>query len=115
MASPKAPAASRLAPSHADANPSGPSTRRIAAQSTASSSEATAPPLHAATGTPTPSARSLAPILSPSRRMTEPGGPMNTTPKLSQRSENAACSATNPHPTHTASAPVARSARSSSP
>jgi len=72
------------------------------------------PPLHAATGTPTRSASCLAAILSPRARMTSAGGPMKTTPSRSQSSGNRGSSATNPQPTHAASARPARRARSSS-
>ena len=56
------------------------------------------------------SARSFEVILSPSRRITSPSGPMNTMPSSRQRSANSACSATKPHPTQTASARAAAKA-----
>ena len=80
----------------------------------ASASVTTGPPLHAATGTPTSSASSLAAILSPSRRIASGGGPMNVTPIRSHSSANAGSSATKPHPTQAKSAWQVRSARSSS-
>ena len=57
-----------------------------------------------ATGTPTSSAISLEPILSPSLRMASPDGPMKVMPIDSIRSAKAGSSATKPHPTQTASA-----------
>ncbi len=54
-------------------------------------------------------------ILSPTRRITSPSGPMNTIPSSWQRSAKAACSATKPHPTQTASARATVSARPSRP
>ena len=131
VGSPNDRAASALARSKDSARPSIPSTNRIprppppAAALTrsgnpmrsawwrAASRSSTGPPLHAATGAPTCSASRFAPILSPRRRMTSPGGPMNVTPIRSHRSANSGCSATNPHPTHAASAPVSSIARSS--
>ena len=74
----------------------------------ASSRVSTAPRLHGATGTPTSSAISFEPILSPRRRMASALGPMKVTPCLSQRSTNAGSSATKPQPGHTASAPVSQ-------
>jgi hypothetical protein len=73
---------------------------------------ATSPRLHGATGTPTSSAISFAPILSPSLRIAAALGPTKVTPILSHSSANAGSSATNPQPTHAASAPVSTSARS---
>ncbi len=52
---------------------------RAAARSAASTST-TAPPLHSATATPASSARRLAEILSPRRRMTSAGGPRKRIP-----------------------------------
>ena len=74
------------------------------AAASASSSVWTPPRDHGATGTPTSSAMSLEPILSPSLRMASPEGPMKVMPRDSTRSANAGSSATNPQPTHTASA-----------
>ena len=59
-----------------------------------------------ATGTPTSSAISLEPILSPSLRIASALGPMKVTPSRSHRSTNAGSSATKPQPTQAASAPV---------
>ncbi len=73
----------------------------------------TAPRLHGATGTPTSSATSFEPILSPSRRIASGLGPMNVTPSFSHSSANAGSSATNPQPTQAASARVSTRARSS--
>ena len=70
----------------------------------------TAPRLHGATGTPTSSAMSLEPILSPSWRMASALGPMKVTPSCSHSSANEGSSATKPQPTQAASAPVSRSA-----
>ena len=64
------------------------------------------PRLHGATGTPTSSAMSLEPILSPSRRIASGLGPMKVTPMRSHSSAKAGSSATKPQPTHAASAPV---------
>ena len=82
------------------------------AAASAASSDSTAPRLHGATGTPTSSAISFEPILSPSLRIASALGPMNVTPIRSHSSANAGSSATNPQPTQAASAPVSRSARS---
>ncbi len=76
----------------------------------AASKVSTAPRLQGATGMPTSSAISLEPILSPSLRIASALGPMNVTPIRSQSSAKAGSSATNPQPTHAASAPVSRSA-----
>ena len=86
----------------------------VSAAARASSRVSTAPRLHGATGTPTSSAISLAPILSPSRRIASALGPMNVTPTFSHSSAKAGSSATNPQPTQAASAPDSTSARSSS-
>ena len=67
----------------------------------------TGPPLHGATGTSACSASSLAPILSPRRRITSALGPMNTMPSRSHSSANSGRSATKPQPTHAASARAA--------
>ncbi len=85
---------------------------RLPAASAASRSS-TAPSLHGAIGTPTSVAIILEPILSPSLRIASALGPMKTTPSRSHRSAKAGSSATKPHPTQAASAPVSRSARSS--
>ena len=82
------------------------------AAASASSRVATSPRLHGATGTPTSSAISLAPILSPSLRIASASGPMKVTPVFSHTSANAGSSATKPQPTQAASAPVSVSARS---
>ena len=83
------------------------------AAASASSRVATAPRLHGATGTPTSSAISLAPILSPSLRIASASGPMKVTPIFSHSSANTGSSATKPQPTQAASAPVSTRARSS--
>ncbi len=77
----------------------------------ASSSVSTGPPLHGATGTPTCSAISFEPILSPSLRMASALGPTKVTPISAHSSANSGCSATKPQPTQAASAPVSTSAR----
>ena len=82
------------------------------AASSACSRVSTPPRDHGATGTPTSSAISLEPILSPSLRMASPLGPMKVMPSRSQRSAKAGSSATKPQPTQTASAFVATRARS---
>ena len=75
---------------------------------------ATAPRLHGATGTPTSSAISLAPILSPSWRIASALGPMKVTPIRWHSSAKSGSSATKPQPTQAASAPVSVRARPSS-
>ena len=84
-----------------------------AAAALASSRVSTPPRLHGATGTPTSSAMSLLPILSPSWRIASGLGPMKVTPIRPHSSANAGSSATKPQPTHAASASVSRRARSS--
>ena len=79
----------------------------------ASSRVSTPPPLQGATGTPTSSAISLEPILSPSLRIASGLGPMKVTPIRAHSSANFGSSATKPQPTQAASAPVSTSAFSS--
>ena len=79
----------------------------------ASSRVSTPPRLHGATGTPTSSAISFEPILSPSLRIASGLGPMKVTPIRSHSSAKVGSSATKPQPTHAASAPLSSSARSS--
>ena len=81
-----------------------------AAAALASSRVSTPPRLHGATGTPTSSAMSLDPILSPSRRIASGLGPMKVTPISRHSSAKPGSSATKPQPTQTASAPVSSSA-----
>src|ERR1035437_9255157 len=69
----------------------------------ASARHSTGPLLQGVTGICTCSAIRLEAILSPTRRITSPSGPMNTMPSSRQRSANAACSATKPHPAQRAS------------
>src|ERR1700761_7205965 len=78
----------------------------VAAAARASSRVPTAPRLHGATGTPTSSAISLAPILSPSRRIASALGPMKVTPAFSHSSAKAGSSAPKPQATQGASAPA---------
>src|SRR3712207_2191762 len=79
-----------------------------------SSRLSTGPWLHGATGTPTFSARTLASILAPSRRIASGGGPTKVTPRSAHSSAKAGSSATKPQPTQAASAPLTRRARDSS-
>jgi hypothetical protein len=86
----------------------------VAACRRPSSMPSTDPPLHGATGTPVCSASTFASILAPSSRMASGGGPMNVTPREAHSSANAGSSATNPQPTHAASARLSVRARPSS-
>src|SRR5918997_6509283 len=79
-----------------------------------SSGPSTGPWLHGATGTPVFSARTLASILAPSRRIASGGGPTKVTPRSAHSSAKAGSSATKPQPTQAASAPLARRAGASS-
>ena len=81
-----------------------------AAAASAPSRVSTGPRLHGATGTPTSSAISLEPILSPSRRIASALGPMKAMPSRSHSSTKEGSSARKPQPGHTASAPVSTSA-----